>query len=116
MRFRKLAADLGGVWIKVGQFLSARVDILSTSPRTGGVQDEVLPPSKGETDHRVELHGSPEAENEWVSAARIRLTRSGARPGAVVRLLSSRSSGGYPLDRGSRSFSIEDGDRFSVTG
>ncbi len=27
-RFRKLAVDLGGVWIKLGQFLSSRVDII----------------------------------------------------------------------------------------
>ncbi|MCK5646715.1 MAG: AarF/ABC1/UbiB kinase family protein [Anaerolineales bacterium] len=42
-RFRELAVRLGGIWIKVGQFLSARVDVL---PKTiidelSGLQDEV---------------------------------------------------------------------------
>jgi predicted unusual protein kinase regulating ubiquinone biosynthesis (AarF/ABC1/UbiB family) len=43
--FRRLAVDMGGVMIKVGQFLSARLDVL---PRTitdelAGLQDEVQP-------------------------------------------------------------------------
>lgn len=42
-RFRALAVRLGGVWIKVGQFLSARVDILpeSITDELAGLQDEV---------------------------------------------------------------------------
>jgi predicted unusual protein kinase regulating ubiquinone biosynthesis (AarF/ABC1/UbiB family) len=44
-RFRKLAVELGGVWIKVGQFLSARLDILPDSiiDELSGLQDEVAP-------------------------------------------------------------------------
>jgi predicted unusual protein kinase regulating ubiquinone biosynthesis (AarF/ABC1/UbiB family) len=44
-RFRSLATDLGGVWIKVGQFLSARVDILpqSITDELSELQDEVPP-------------------------------------------------------------------------
>ena len=44
-RFRLLAADLGGVWIKVGQFLSSRVDVLpeSITAELSGLQDEVAP-------------------------------------------------------------------------
>lgn len=44
-RFRSLAKDLGGVWIKVGQFLSARVDILphSITDELAELQDEVSP-------------------------------------------------------------------------
>ncbi len=43
--FRKLAARLGGVWIKVGQFLSARVDILpeAVTAELASLQDEVNP-------------------------------------------------------------------------
>jgi len=43
--FRKLATDMGGVWIKVGQFLSARVDVLPSSitDELSGLQDEVAP-------------------------------------------------------------------------
>lgn len=46
-RFRGLATDLGGVWIKVGQFLSARVDILpqSITEELSELQDEVPPES-----------------------------------------------------------------------
>ena len=42
-RFRTLATDLGGIWIKVGQFLSARVDVLpgSLTEELAGLQDEV---------------------------------------------------------------------------
>ncbi len=44
-RFRELAAELGGVWIKVGQFLSARVDVLpeSVTQELADLQDEVDP-------------------------------------------------------------------------
>ena len=46
-RFRLLATDLGGVWIKVGQFLSSRVDVLpeSITAELSGLQDEVAPES-----------------------------------------------------------------------
>lgn len=42
-RFRTLAVGLGGVWIKVGQFLSARVDVLPewVTSELVGLQDEV---------------------------------------------------------------------------
>ena len=43
--FRRLAARLGGVWIKVGQFLSARVDVLpeAITAELAALQDEVNP-------------------------------------------------------------------------
>lgn len=46
-RFRLLATQLGGVWIKVGQFLSARLDVLPDSITTelANLQDEVAPES-----------------------------------------------------------------------
>jgi len=42
-RYRELAIALGGVWIKVGQFLSARVDVLPgyITQELAGLQDEV---------------------------------------------------------------------------
>ena len=42
-RYRELAIALGGVWIKVGQFLSARVDVLPEyiTRELAGLQDEV---------------------------------------------------------------------------
>jgi len=44
-RFRSLATALGGVWIKVGQFLSARVDVLpeAITSELADLQDEVAP-------------------------------------------------------------------------
>ena len=44
-RFRLLATRLGGLWIKVGQFLSARLDVLpeSVTNELAGLQDEVSP-------------------------------------------------------------------------
>jgi predicted unusual protein kinase regulating ubiquinone biosynthesis (AarF/ABC1/UbiB family) len=46
-RYRRLATRLGGVWIKVGQFLSARVDMLPEviTAELSGLQDEVAPES-----------------------------------------------------------------------
>ncbi len=45
VRFRKLAIHMGGVMIKVGQFLSARLDILppEVTDELSGLQDEVPP-------------------------------------------------------------------------
>jgi len=44
-RFRKLAVQMGGVMIKVGQFLSARLDVLprEVTDELAGLQDEVQP-------------------------------------------------------------------------
>jgi predicted unusual protein kinase regulating ubiquinone biosynthesis (AarF/ABC1/UbiB family) len=46
-RFRGLAVEMGGVMIKLGQFLSARVDILppEVTEELAGLQDEVPPVS-----------------------------------------------------------------------
>lgn len=45
--FRRLAVDMGGVMIKVGQFLSARLDVLPRviTDELSGLQDEVAPES-----------------------------------------------------------------------
>lgn len=45
VRFRKLAVSMGGLMIKVGQFLSARLDVLPHEITTelSGLQDEVPP-------------------------------------------------------------------------
>lgn len=45
IRFRRLAIRLGGVMIKVGQFLSARLDVLppEVTDELAGLQDEVPP-------------------------------------------------------------------------
>jgi predicted unusual protein kinase regulating ubiquinone biosynthesis (AarF/ABC1/UbiB family) len=69
-RFRGLATDLGGVWIKVGQFLSARVDILprSITDELAELQDEV-PPEPFEFVRptiEAELGGSLEDLFEWM--------------------------------------------------
>src|SRR3990172_9032873 len=42
-RYRQLAVSLGGLWIKVGQFLSSRVDVLPgfITDELAGLQDEV---------------------------------------------------------------------------
>jgi len=46
-RFRILATRLGGLWIKVGQFLSTRLDVLPevVTDELAGLQDEVPPDS-----------------------------------------------------------------------
>jgi predicted unusual protein kinase regulating ubiquinone biosynthesis (AarF/ABC1/UbiB family) len=52
--YRKLAIEMGGVLIKVGQFLSSRVDVLPVEiiSELAGLQDEV-PPEKFEDIQRV---------------------------------------------------------------
>lgn len=44
-RYRALAVDMGGVMIKLGQFMSARLDVLPTeiTDELAGLQDEVQP-------------------------------------------------------------------------
>ena len=64
-RFRLLAIDMGGVMIKVGQFLSTRLDVLpdEITNELQGLQDEVQP--EAFTDIRRELEselGKPLAE------------------------------------------------------
>lgn len=48
-KFHDLAADLGGLMVKVGQFLSARLDVLpeEITRELSGLQDEVAPESLG---------------------------------------------------------------------
>ena len=69
VRFRALAAELGGLWIKVGQFLSARVDVLPSSITTelAGLQDEVAPETFEAMQAVVEAElGAPLADRfEW---------------------------------------------------
>lgn len=88
-RFRGMAAELGGVWIKVGQFLSARVDVLpsSVTEELAELQDEVAPepfdglrrvllasfPDAFES-HFSELEESPMASASLGQAHRARLT------------------------------------------
>jgi predicted unusual protein kinase regulating ubiquinone biosynthesis (AarF/ABC1/UbiB family) len=71
-RFRGLATDLGGVWIKVGQFLSARVDILpkSITDELSELQDEV-PPEPFESIRptiETELGGRLDELFEWMES------------------------------------------------
>ena len=63
-RFRGVAVEMGGVMIKLGQFLSARVDVLppEITEELAGLQDEV-PPVPWE-----EIHAVLEAELGDVSA------------------------------------------------
>jgi len=63
--FRGLAAELGGVMIKVGQFLSSRVDVLPNeiTEELSGLQDEVPPEAFDDIRRLVESEfGVPLAE------------------------------------------------------
>ncbi|MEM7480211.1 MAG: AarF/UbiB family protein [Acidobacteriota bacterium] len=64
-RFRALALELGGVLIKVGQFLSARVDVLppEVTSELAGLQDKVPPgPFEGIVGRVEESFGRPLSE------------------------------------------------------
>jgi predicted unusual protein kinase regulating ubiquinone biosynthesis (AarF/ABC1/UbiB family) len=83
--FRKLAIDMGGVMIKVGQFLSARLDIL---PRTitdelAGLQDEVQPESLDAI--RTMIEGEFETELEYVFCRFEKVPMASASIGQVHR-------------------------------
>jgi predicted unusual protein kinase regulating ubiquinone biosynthesis (AarF/ABC1/UbiB family) len=55
-KFHDLAADLGGLMVKVGQFLSARLDVLpeEITKELSGLQDEVAPESFESILHAIE--------------------------------------------------------------
>ncbi len=66
-RYRGLAAEMGGVLIKIGQFLSTRVDILPAeiAAELAGLQDEVPPAPFAAVQARIAEEfpdGSPFAE------------------------------------------------------
>lgn len=64
-RYRSLAAEMGGVLIKLGQFLSTRVDILppEITGELAGLQDEVPPERFADIARQIEADfGRPAAE------------------------------------------------------
>lgn len=69
-RYRKLAVEMGGVLIKLGQFLSIRVDILppEVTGELAGLQDEIPPESFEAIASQIEEDfGRPAAKIfEWV--------------------------------------------------
>ena len=98
--FRVLAVEMGGVMIKLGQFLSARVDVLpiEVTEELKGLQDEVPPADSqqvmvllreqlGDISRRFE-YIEPEplaaASLGQVYRARLRPARGAAGPGAEV--------------------------------
>lgn len=70
-RYRTLAAEMGGVLIKLGQFLSVRVDLLpaEVTRELAGLQDEVPPERFADVVRQIEEDfGRPLAEVfSWVS-------------------------------------------------
>ncbi len=69
-RFRMLATRLGGLWIKVGQFLSTRLDVLPevVTDELAGLQDEVPPNSFESMQAKIEASfGRPVEECfDWI--------------------------------------------------
>jgi len=66
--FREMAVDMGGVMIKLGQFFSARVDVLpiEITNELAGLQDEVPPDDFGTVRPLIEAELGPLAETfEW---------------------------------------------------
>lgn len=70
-RYRRMAVEMGGVMIKLGQFLSSRVDILpfDITDELSGLQDEVPPETASAITAQIEMDfGCPLAEIfEWFS-------------------------------------------------
>jgi predicted unusual protein kinase regulating ubiquinone biosynthesis (AarF/ABC1/UbiB family) len=99
--FRELAIEMGGVQIKLGQFLSSRVDVLppEVTEELAGLQDEVPPVSFSEisavlrdelgdpSDHFAFLDPTPLAAASLGQAHRARLHGSnGHQPEVVVKV------------------------------
>jgi predicted unusual protein kinase regulating ubiquinone biosynthesis (AarF/ABC1/UbiB family) len=78
--FRALAIRMGGLMIKVGQFLSSRLDVLppEITQELGGLQDEV-PPEKFEDIRRI-------AEAEWKSPLNAKFASFEEQPLAAASL------------------------------
>ena len=74
-RYRDLAGEMGGVLIKIGQFLSPRVDLLPTAVtrELAGLQDEVPPESFAAIVAQIEEDfGRPVGEVfSWMSPAAV---------------------------------------------
>ncbi|MEJ5201196.1 MAG: AarF/UbiB family protein [Anaerolineales bacterium] len=67
-RFRSLAIEMGGVMIKVGQFLSARLDVLPRviTDELAGLQDEVRPEAFSEIRRVVEAEFGMPLEEKYI--------------------------------------------------
>lgn len=98
MQFRRLAVQMGGVMIKMGQFLSSRLDVLprEITDELSGLQDEVLPASFDEV--------RPIIEKELGAALGARFVEFDPEPlaaasiGQVYRAtLAPGAAGGDPL-------------------
>jgi predicted unusual protein kinase regulating ubiquinone biosynthesis (AarF/ABC1/UbiB family) len=65
--FRKLAVEMGGVMIKVGQFLSSRLDVLprEITDELAGLQDEVAPEPFGPIQALIEAEFSMPLEQKF---------------------------------------------------
>ncbi|MCL4870761.1 MAG: AarF/ABC1/UbiB kinase family protein [Anaerolineae bacterium] len=97
-QFRLLAVEMGGVLIKLGQFLSSRVDVLppEITDELQGLQDEVTPaPTEeillvlmqelGELTHRfAQIEPDPLAAASLGQTYRARLLNPDGTPGAAV--------------------------------
>lgn len=74
-RFRKLAVQMGGVMIKVGQFLSSRLDVLprEITNELAGLQDEVAPEPFEPIRVLIESEFGMPLEQKFVSFDRVPL-------------------------------------------
>lgn len=91
-RFRKLAISMGGVMIKVGQFLSTRVDILprEVTNELSGLQDEVPPVPYAAIHQVIEQEFNALPEKQFLSFDPVPL--AAASLGQVHRATISQNS------------------------
>ena len=88
-RFRQLAVRMGGVMIKLGQFLSTRVDVLpiEITQELQGLQDEVPPVPLFQHARRIRsalLTGRPSSLNPTHPAARRSASSARASPASPL--------------------------------
>ncbi len=104
VQFRALAIDMGGVMIKVGQFLSARLDVLppEITDELAGLQDEVRPEPfepirqvlEEEMNAALETHFSTFESEPLASASIGQVHRARLREDDLLLSSASRADGG----------------------
>ena len=90
-RFRVLAVDLGGLMIKVGQFLSSRLDVLppEITDELAGLQDEVPPVPFPAIRALAEVELGATLEQKFVSVERTPIAAASLGQAHRAQLLTS---------------------------
>jgi predicted unusual protein kinase regulating ubiquinone biosynthesis (AarF/ABC1/UbiB family) len=109
-QFRRLAVRMGGVMIKVGQFMSARLDVLprEITDELSGLQDEVNPESFADIRRELEtsLHSQLEDRFDWFEEAPMASASIGQAHRARLTLLETKTDAGEDMPANPRTYPV----------